>query len=67
MNITTLTSVLIYTAIGIALFIIGYHSLTLLFKKHDLNKAIDNHNYAAGIAIGGFLIAVGIIISGSIQ
>lgn len=62
-------STLEYWGIGVVLFIIGYYSLVLLCKamKVNLNKAIDDHNTAAGVAVAGFIIAIGIIISGAIQ
>ena len=69
MTTVGIISTLQYWAIGIILFIIGYYAMVLLcrFKKIDLNRAIDDHNIAAGIAMGGFIIAIGIIISGAIQ
>lgn len=69
MSVSGILSTLEYWAIGIALFAIGYYAMVLLCKlgKIDLNKAIDDHNSAAGIAMGGFIIAIGIIISGAIQ
>lgn len=58
-----------YWLVGLVLFIIGYYSMVLLcrVKKVNLNKVIDDHNTAAGIAMAGFIIAIGIIISGAIQ
>lgn len=68
-NITGVVSTLQYWAIGLILFVVGYYSMVLLCKMKgiDLNKAIDDHNTSAGIAMAGFIIAIGIIISGAIQ
>ena len=61
-----LSSVL-YTALGLVLFIAGYFLLTLLFKKWNLNKQIDEHNTALGVAVAGFFVAIAIVVSGAIQ
>lgn len=69
MSIEGILSTLQYWLVGIILFIVGYYSMVLLCKiiKVNLNKVIDDHNTAAGIAMAGFIIAIGIIISGAIQ
>lgn len=67
MNTNGIISTLIYSGVGVVLFIIGYYFLALLLKKYNLNKAIEEQNFAAGIALAGFLIAVGIVVSGAIQ
>ncbi len=60
-------SSVIYTVLGLVLFIAGYFLLTLLFKKWNINKQIDEHNTAAGIAVAGFFVAIAIVVSGAIQ
>jgi uncharacterized membrane protein YjfL (UPF0719 family) len=69
MHLSGIISTLEYWAIGLILFIIGYYSLVLLCKvmKVNLNKVIDDHNTAAGVAVAGFIVAIGIIISGAMQ
>jgi uncharacterized membrane protein YjfL (UPF0719 family) len=62
-----LASTLIYTGIGLVLFVIGYLALALLLRRHDLNKHIDEHNTAVGFALGGFFIAIALVVSGAIQ
>jgi uncharacterized membrane protein YjfL (UPF0719 family) len=62
-----LISTLIYTGVGLALFVIGYLSLALLLRRHDLNKHIDEHNTAVGFALAGFFIAIALVVSGAIQ
>lgn len=69
MHLSGIISKLEYWAIGLVLFIFGYYSLVLLCRmmKVNLNKVIDDHNTAAGVAVAGFIIGIGIIISGAIQ
>lgn len=62
-----IVSTLIYSLIGLVLFIIGYFSLSLYFGRYKLNEHMDNGNRAAGIATAGFLIAIAIVVSGAIQ
>lgn len=69
MNITGIISTLQYWAVGLIIFAIGYYTMVLLCKAKgiNLNKAIDDHNAAAGVAMAGFIVALGIVISGAIQ
>ncbi|NDV65755.1 DUF350 domain-containing protein [Bacteroides sp. 224] len=69
MSIDGVLSTLQYWLVGIILFIVGYYAMVLLCKiiKVNLNQVIDDHNTAAGVAMAGFIIAIGIIISGAIQ
>jgi uncharacterized membrane protein YjfL (UPF0719 family) len=62
-----LVATLIYTGIGLALFVIGYLALVLSLREHDLNKHIDEHNTAVGFALAGFFIAIALVVSGAIQ
>ncbi|MCD7899541.1 MAG: DUF350 domain-containing protein [Bacteroides sp.] len=69
MNLTGIISTLQYWAVGLIIFVIGYYAMVFLCKAKgiNLNKAIDDHNAAAGIAMAGFIIALGIVISGAVQ
>ncbi len=58
-------NVLVYFIIGISLCGVGYKGFGAVLYK-DLDKEIDNHNVALGIAIGGLFIAIAIIVSGVI-
>ena len=60
-------STLIYTVLGIATFVMSYCLLVFLLRKYDLNRHIENQNIAAAIAVAGFFIAIGLVISGAIQ
>ena len=60
-------STILYSGVGIALFIGGYFMLSLLLRKHNLSGHIDRHNEAAGIALAGFFIALALVVSGVIQ
>lgn len=58
---------LVYSGVGLVLFLGSYMSLTLLLRRYDLNKHIDEHNAAAGAAVGGFFVAIALVVSGVIQ
>ena len=60
-------STILYTGIGIVLFMTGYAMLALLLRKYNLNKHIDDRNTAAGLALAGFFIAIALVVSGAIQ
>ena len=61
-------STVLYSGIGIALFIGGYYLVALLVnRKYNLHEEIDNHNVAAGTAVAGIFVAIAIVISGVIQ
>jgi uncharacterized membrane protein YjfL (UPF0719 family) len=54
--------ILIYWAVGQALFVVGSH---LFFRTvgYDLRKTLEeDNNTAAGISLGGFLVALGILL-----
>lgn len=56
-------SIVVYFLVGITFCILGYYMFGYT-RKLNLNEEIDNHNKAAGIAIGGMFIAIAIIMSG---
>ena len=63
-----LTGSLIYFAIGIVFFMLGYLIKRFLDKKqYNINDEIDNGNTAAGIMVAGIFIGLAIVISGVIM
>ena len=58
---------LLYAGLGLALFVAGYLLLALLLRGYDLNRHIDEHNTAVGVALSGFFIAIALAVSGAIQ
>lgn len=49
---------------GIILLITGYVVFDKVLKKIDFDEELRNKNTAVAIVIAGFMIAIGIIISG---
>ena len=60
-------STVVYAGLGLVLFCISYLLLVFILRRHNLNKHIDDHNTAAGIAVAGFLVAVALVVSGAIH
>ncbi|MCT4598607.1 MAG: DUF350 domain-containing protein [Vallitalea sp.] len=58
-------STIIYFAIGMIFCAIGYKVFDMI-TPFDLNKEIDNHNMAAGLAVAGIFIGVAIVVSAAI-
>ena len=58
---------LVYSGVGLVLFLSSYMLLALLLRRYDLNKHIDEHNTAAGMALAGFFVAIALVVSGVIQ
>ena len=58
-------SVIVYFAIGLILFALGYKMFDVL-TPFDLQKELDNHNLGAGLAVGGMFIGIAIIVGGVI-
>lgn len=54
----------IFGIIGIILLIFGYWFFDKVLTKLDFNEELKNKNIAMAIVIAGFMIAIGIIISG---
>lgn len=66
LSIVALASTLLYTTLGIFIMMTAIGVINMMFKldlRHELTK--DN-NVAYGVAIGGFAIAISIIIAGTI-
>lgn len=55
---------IVYGLVGIILLITGYVVFDLILTKIDFNEELKNKNIAVAIVIAGFMIAIGIIISG---
>ncbi|WP_432403220.1 DUF350 domain-containing protein [Wukongibacter sp. M2B1] len=58
-------SSIIYFAIGMIFCAIGYKLFDVI-TPFDLDKEIDNHNVAAGLAVAGIFIGVAIVVSAAI-
>lgn len=58
---------IVFGVIGIILLIFGYCFFDLVLKKIDFNEELKNKNVAVAIVIAGFMIAIGIIISGVVS
>ena len=55
---------IVYGLVGIILLITGYVVFDLILTRIDFNEELKNKNIAVAIVIAGFMIAIGIIISG---
>ncbi len=62
---TGIISTLLYFVIGMIFCALGYKVFDWIIPL-DLDKEIDNHNMAAGLAVAGIFIAVAIVMSGVI-
>lgn len=58
---------IIFGIIGIILMIVGYCVFDKVLTKVDFNEELKNKNVAVAIVIAGFMIAIGIIISGVVS
>ena len=57
---------LVYSIIGLVVLVVGYKVFDLV-TPYDLNHQIaEDNNTAAGIAVAGILIALGLIVSAAI-
>lgn len=54
----------IFGLVGIVLLIFGYWAFDKVLTRIDFNEELKNKNIAMAIVIAGFMIAIGIIISG---
>lgn len=55
---------IIFGLIGIILLVFGYWFFDKVLTKIDFNQELKDKNIAVAIVIAGFMIAIGIIISG---
>ncbi len=58
---------IIFGLIGIVLLVFGYWFFDLVLTKLDFNQELKEKNVAVAIVIAGFMIAIGIIISGVVS
>lgn len=58
---------IVFGIIGIVLMILGYCIFDKVLTKVDFNEELKNKNIAVAIVIAGFMIAIGIIISGVVS
>lgn len=59
-------SSVLYFAIGVAFFMLGYVIVNLFNRNYNLNEEIGKGNTAAGIMVFGIFVGLGILISGVI-
>lgn len=57
----------VFGLLGIVLLILGYWIFDKVLTKIDFNEEMKNKNVAMAIVIAGFMIALGIIISGVVS
>jgi uncharacterized membrane protein YjfL (UPF0719 family) len=58
---------IIFGFIGIVLLVFGYWFFDKVLTKLDFNQELKEKNVAVAIVIAGFMIAIGIIISGVVS
>ncbi len=67
LHIGPLVATIVYSALGIILFIIAYKVMDF-FTPYSFHKEIsEDHNVALGVIIGSVMIALGIIIAAAIN
>lgn len=57
----------VFGFVGIILLVFGYWFFDLVLTKIDFNQELKEKNMAVAIVIAGFMIAIGIIISGVVS
>lgn len=57
----------VFGIVGIVLLVFGYWFFDLVLTKLDFNQELKEKNIAVAIVIAGFMIAIGIIISGVVS
>lgn len=58
---------IVFGLVGIILLIFGYWFFDMILTKIDFNEELKKNNTAIAIVIAGFMIAIGIIISGVVS
>ena len=61
-----LISSLIYFAVGIIFFMLGYIVIRILNRQYNINDEVGNGNTAAGIMVAGIFIGLAVVLSGVI-
>ncbi|HBJ1648333.1 DUF350 domain-containing protein [Clostridium botulinum] len=56
-----------FGVVGIILLIIGYCAFDKVLTKIDFTEELKNKNIAVAIVIAGFMMAIGVIISGVVS
>ncbi|MBN1048006.1 DUF350 domain-containing protein [Clostridium botulinum] len=56
-----------FGVVGIILLIIGYCAFDKVLTKIDFTEELKNKNIAVAIVMAGFMIAIGVIISGVVS
>ncbi|EES48048.1 DUF350 domain-containing protein [Clostridium botulinum] len=56
-----------FGVVGIILLIIGYCAFDKVLTKIDFTEELKDKNIAVAIVIAGFMIAIGVIISGVVS
>ncbi len=59
-------SSVLYFAMGILFFVVGYLVVSIFNKKYNLNDEIGKGNTAAGIMVFGIFVGLALVISGVI-
>lgn len=62
--LTNIVLSFIFGLIGIILLVFGYWFFDKVLTKLDFNQELKEKNIAVAIVIAGFMIAIGMIISG---
>jgi uncharacterized membrane protein YjfL (UPF0719 family) len=64
-SVSALMGTVTYTVMGIILMFLGITAANLIFRLDLRKELIKDQNIAFGVMIGGFAIAIGIIIGAS--
>lgn len=58
---------LVYAAMGLVFFVLGYFLVDLVNKKFNFNEELKRGNEAAGIMVFGIFLGTALVVSGVIQ
>ncbi len=62
-----LKDTVIYVALGLVFFMVGYFLIDLVNRRFNFNEEIARGNEAAGIMVFGIFLGIALIVSGVIQ
>nr|WP_251425141.1 DUF350 domain-containing protein [Veillonella agrestimuris] len=62
-----IVSSLVYSILGIVLFVTGYMFVNLWHRKYNLSEEIMNGNTAAGILVFGIFVGLALVVSGAVH
>lgn len=54
---------LLFGAVGIALFLLGYFAFDRLTPKLEVEKELSNGNTAVGVVVAALLVGIAIVVS----